>query len=104
MYDFYDYKKEDPIADIEYVKGMYDAQVHKVKQEEYMRDLLFADYVKKVRKHISRYDLMENIFKEAQEQVDKKKKKEQQQPKAQHPFKENFVDFSGQETPCFQLF
>jgi hypothetical protein len=31
MYDFYDYKKEDPISDIEYVRGMYEAQVHKVK-------------------------------------------------------------------------
>lgn len=27
--------------------------------------------------------------------IDKKKKKEQEQPKAQHPFKGNFVDFSG---------
>ena len=27
--------------------------------------------------------------------IDKKKKKEQEQPKAQHPFKGNFIDFSG---------
>ena len=76
MYDFYDYKKEDPIADIEYVRGMYEAQVHKVKQEEYMKNLLFADFVKKVRCHKSRYDYIENIFKEAQSQIGKKKKKE----------------------------
>lgn len=100
MYDFYDYKKEDPIADIEYVKGMYDAQVHKVKQEEYMRDLLFADYVKKVRKHISRYDLMENIFKEAQKQVDKKKKKEREQLLALEEFmQDDFFDSSS----CFKI-
>lgn len=79
MYDFYDYKNEDPIADIEYVKGMYEAQVHKVKQEEYMKDLLFADFVRKVKSHKSRYDLMENIFKEAQSQIGKKKKKERAQ-------------------------
>lgn len=79
MYDFYDYKKENPIADIEYVRGMYESQVHKVKQEEYMRDLLFADYVRKVRSHKSRYDYIENIFKEAQNQIGKKKKKEREQ-------------------------
>jgi len=27
--------------------------------------------------------------------LNKKKKKEQEQPKAQHPFKGNFIDFSG---------
>lgn len=79
MYDFYDFKKEDPIADIEYVKGLYDAQVNKVKQEEYMKDLLFADYVRKVKCHKSRYDYIENVFKEAQGQVGKKKKKEREQ-------------------------
>lgn len=95
MYDFYDYKKEDPIADIEYVKGMYNAQVHKVKQEEYMKDLLFADFVKKVKKHQSRYDLMENIFKEAQSQIGKKKKKEREQLDALEDFiRHDFLDCS----------
>jgi hypothetical protein len=78
MYDFYDFKEKDPVADIEYVRGMYEAQVHKVEQEKYMKDLLFADFVRKVKKNISRYDLMENIFKEAQSQIGKKKKKERQ--------------------------
>ena len=77
MYDFYDYKKEDPIADIEYVRGMYEAQVHKVKQEEYMKDLLFADFVRKVKRNKSRYDyISDNTFKEAQSQIGKKTKKE----------------------------
>ena len=79
MYDFYDTMKKDTIAEIEYVRGMYEAQVHKVKQEEYMKDLLFADYVRKVRCHQSRYDYIENIFKEAQSQIGKKKKKEREQ-------------------------
>ena len=79
MYDFYDYKKENPIAEIEYVRGMYEAQIHKVKQEEYMKDLLFADYVRKVRNHKSRYDYIENVIKEAQGQIGKKKKKEREQ-------------------------
>ena len=77
MYDFYDYMEKDPIAEIEYVKGMYNAQVHKVKQEEYMKDLLFADYVRKVKAHKSRYDYIgSNTFREAQSQIGKKTKKE----------------------------
>lgn len=77
MYNFYDDDSYGFIKDIEYVKGMYNAQVHKVKQEEYMRDLLFADYVRKVRLHKSRYDIIgSDFFREAQNQIDKKKKKE----------------------------
>lgn len=92
MYDFYDYKKENPIAEIEYVKGMYEAQVHKVKQEEYMKDLLFADYVRKVRSHKSRYDCMENLFREARGQIGKKKKKEREQLSIIEEFiKEDFL-------------
>lgn len=93
MYDFYDYKKQDPVVDIEYVRGMYEAQVHKVEQEKYMKDLLFADFVKKVKKNISRYDLMENIFKEAQSQIGKKKKKEKEQLLALEEFmQDDFFD------------
>jgi hypothetical protein len=79
MYNFYDDENQNFIKDIEYVKGLYETQVDKVKQEEYMKDLLFADYVRKVRNHKSRYDYIENVFKEAQKQVDKKKKKEREQ-------------------------
>ena len=79
MYNFYDDENQNFLRDIEYVKGMYEAQVSKVKQEEYMKDLLFADYVRKVRCHKSRYDYIENIFKEAQSQIGKKKKKEREQ-------------------------
>ena len=79
MYNFYDDENQNFLKDIEYVKGLYEAQVDKVKQEEYMKDLLFADYVRKVRNHKSRYDYIENVFKEAQKQVGKKKKKEREQ-------------------------
>lgn len=78
MKDFYDYMEEDPIAKIEYSKGLYNDQVHKVEKEEYIKNLLFADYVKQVRSHRSRYDLMENIFTDARSQIDKKKKKERE--------------------------
>ena len=79
MYNFYDDENHNFLKDIEYVKGLYESQVHKVKQEEYMKDLLFVDYVRKVRSHKSRYDYIENIFKEAQGQIGKKKKKEREQ-------------------------
>ncbi len=93
MYDFYDYKKENLIAEIEYVKGMYEAQVHKVKQEEYMKDLLFADYVRKIRNHRSRYDCIEDVFKKAIGQVGKKKKKEREQLAIIESFvKEDFLE------------
>ena len=45
MKSFYDYMEEDPIAKIEYSKGLYDDQVHKVEKEEYIKNLLFADNV-----------------------------------------------------------
>lgn len=77
MYNYYDNESYNFIKDIEYVKGMYDKQVNKVKQEEYMKDLLFADYVRKVKRHKSRYDYIgDNTFKEAQSQIGKKTKKE----------------------------
>lgn len=79
MYNFYDDENQNFIRDIEYVKGLYEAQVNKVKQEEYMKDLLFADYVRKVKSHRSRYDYIEGVIKEAQSQIGKKKKKEREQ-------------------------
>ena len=79
MKSFYDYTEEDPIAKIEYSKGLYNDQVHKVEKEEYIKNLLFADYVGKVKRHQSRYDFIENVIKEAQSQVGKKKKKEREQ-------------------------
>ena len=65
--------------EIEYVRGMYEAQVHKVKQEEYVKNLMFADYVRKVKGNRSRYDYLEKVFKDAQGQIGKKKKKEREQ-------------------------
>ena len=79
MKSFYDYMEEDPIAKIEYSKGLYNDQVHKVEKEEYIKSLLFTDYVGKVKRHQSRYDFIEDVIKEAQSQVGKKKKKEREQ-------------------------
>lgn len=95
MKDFYDYMEEDPIAKIEYSKGLYNDQVHKVEKEEYIKNLLFADYVRKVRSHRSRYDLMKNIFTDARGQIDKKKKKEREQLSVLESFiREDFLNGS----------
>ena len=79
MYNWCDDENNNFIRDIEYVKGLYEAQSNKVKQAEYIKSLLFADYVGKVKRHQSRYDFIENVIKEAQSQVGKKKKKEREQ-------------------------
>ena len=79
MYNWYDDENNNFIRDIEYVKGLYEAQSNKVKQEEYIKSLLFADYVGKVKRHQSRYDFIEDVIKEAQSQIGKKKKKEREQ-------------------------
>ena len=79
MYNFYDDEGQGLIKDIEYTRSLYDMQSNKVKQEEYIKNLLFNDYVNKIKCHKSRYDYIENIFLEAQCQVSKKKKKEREQ-------------------------
>lgn len=80
MYNFYDDYK-DPISEIENVKNMYYVQVQKVKQEKYIENLLFADYVRKVKTNLSRYDHIKDMFSVAQKQIDKKGKKEKEQLK-----------------------
>lgn len=92
MYNIYDYNEKNVIAEIEYVKGLYDAQVNKVQQEEYMKNLLFADYVRKIRNNRSRYDYIEDVFKKATSQIGKKKKKEREQLDIiEHFVKEDFL-------------
>ena len=79
MYNWHYDENNDFVRDIEYVKGLYEAQSNKVKHEEYIKGLLFADYVGKVKRHQSRYDFIEDVIKEAQSQIGKKKKKEREQ-------------------------
>ena len=55
----------DYVKDIERVKGLYDMQVLKIKNEEYIKDLLFEDLADKIRMNRSRYDYMKDMFKQA---------------------------------------
>lgn len=73
-----EYSEDDKIDDIEYARGLYQEQVHKVKREERILELLLEDYICVARTHKSRYDYI-NIFEDAQKQVGKKTKKERPQ-------------------------
>lgn len=60
---------------IEYAKTLYEAQVQKVKKEEYIKNVLLQDYVNQIKEHRSRYDLI-NIFSKAQDEIGKRLKKD----------------------------
>ena len=62
------------VNNIEYIKGLYESQKTKVKYERYIEDLLLQDYVRTVRKNLSRYDYI-NIFKDAQNELGERLKK-----------------------------
>lgn len=61
--------------EIEYAKRMYNSQVKKVKEEEYICDVLKSNYVMQVKSDISRYDLVGDTFHKAYSQVNEKLKK-----------------------------
>lgn len=79
MYNVYDSRHIDIVEEIKYAESMYKLQIHKVKQEEYVKDLMFADYVEKVKRNRSRYDMFFNLFVDAQSQTGKKKKSERKE-------------------------
>ena len=93
--------EKDPAVDIAAVKAMYDAQVHKVEREEYIKNLLFADYVRQIKMNLSKYDYMEDIFNAAQSQLDKTKKKEREQLTTIEDFIKQ--DFFGSDYYNFKL-
>ena len=61
MYSLYDEEKSF-IEQINYVKTLYESQKIKVKNEQYIEDLLLQDYIRTIRKNTSRYDYIINIF------------------------------------------
>lgn len=64
------------IEDIENAKNMYIEQDKKARHEEYMKNLSFNEYVRKIKKNVSRYDYFPDIFRLAQNEKDNKLKKE----------------------------
>ena len=67
------YEENNVIKNIEYVKGLYDLQKEKVKNEKYIEELLLRDYVRTIRTNVSRYDYI-NIFKDAKNELKEKAK------------------------------
>lgn len=77
--DFYysdDDREANTLLAIGYSKRLYDEQVTKVKNEEYIKNLLLKDYISKIRAHKSKYDLIATMFNKAQGEIGKKLKKE----------------------------
>ena len=62
----------DVIKKIEYAKSLYDLQKVKVKNEQYIENLLLEDYVRQIRQNVSRYDYVD--FNAAQKEVGEKAK------------------------------
>ena len=60
------------IKNIEYVKSLYDLQQLKVKNEKYIEDLLLQDYVRTIKKNVSRYEFVD--FNSAQKEINEKAK------------------------------
>lgn len=60
------------IKKIEYAKNLYDLQKAKVKNEQYIENLLLEDYVRQIRQNVSRYDYVD--FNSAQKEVGEKAK------------------------------
>lgn len=61
------------IKNIEFVKGLYDTQVQKVRNEQYVQALIFEDYVNTIKQNYSRYDCMKDtFFREAQKELKEK--------------------------------
>lgn len=75
MWNCCDDSDKKALESIEYSKNLYNTQKKKVEQEKYIENLLFADYVDRVKANKSRYDYID-IFPEAQKEVGKKLKKE----------------------------
>lgn len=71
----YSLNREDPVVEIEYAKKLYDAQVEKAKQETYIRNLLKVNYVNQIKANMTRYDIVDEIFRKAHGQVNEKLKK-----------------------------
>ena len=71
----YSLNREDPIIEIEYAKKLYNAQVEKVKEETYIRNLLKINYVNQIKANMTRYDVACDILRKAHGQVDEKLKK-----------------------------
>lgn len=63
------------LENIAYASKLYYEQQEKVKKEKYLEDLLFADYVEKIKQNQSRYDYCEQQLKEAQNELKQKGKK-----------------------------
>ncbi len=65
------------VADIDYICKLYAEQKEKVEKEEYIKNLLFEDYVETVKSNQTKYDLLtNNLFSSARAEIGVKAKKD----------------------------
>lgn len=62
----------DTAKECERVKALYELQLAKIKNEEYIRDLILEDLSHKIKQNRSRYDVMKSVFKTAAAQIGEK--------------------------------
>lgn len=84
--------EEKLLEKIRYAKEVYEAQVDKVKREQYILQALHQDYVDKIRERKSRYDMI-NIYSLAQAEVGTRLKRERPHFETLQSFlREDFLD------------
>lgn len=87
----YDYDTK-LLEKIRYAKEVYEAQVDKVKREQYILQALHQDYVDHIRARKSKYDYLE-IYSKAQEEVGNRHKKDRRHFETLQSFlREDFLD------------
>lgn len=70
---------ESSLEAIEYVSGLYNMQIYEVKKAQHIEKLLLEDYVRTIKSCMTRYDLIDGIFLDAQKQMGNKLKKDRPQ-------------------------
>lgn len=73
--DLFGNNKMQKIYNIQYCSKIYNEQKKKVEKEKYLEELLFADYVEKIKNNNSRYDYCENQIRQAQNELHSKGRK-----------------------------
>ena len=84
--DVYEDSNKKSLEEIEYVRGLYELQTFEVEKAKHIEELLLKDYVRTIKSYITRYDLIDGIFSDAQKQMGNKLKKDRHQFEALKKF------------------
>lgn len=78
MFNYTNSNEETIIEEIEHAKKYYEEQIEFVNKQETIKDLLYKNYIAKVKRNISKYDYSYGFIEEASKELsnEKSKKKE----------------------------